>query len=212
MPAFTLGLLGTNKAINREASSLLYGRNRFEFTGTTAAGVSTFLETIGSNNSALIQHILIDSPQFRHLEPGNVALDEEDISLVTSIHSWCPNLSTLTTALHSTNEMEFQIDESDNHNVAREALGLLDALFRVGSSMQVITLMVYKDGPSDYIRRRMETLDWTFTFSEYDEEEFWDSPDRFGSDGFGDCESDYDDGSDDYDIDNDSDFWRRAAD
>jgi hypothetical protein len=58
----------------------------------------------------------------------------------------------------------------------------------------------------------MESHGWTLDIAEYVEEEDWDGSfgdidyDDIGWNGGG---SDYDD---DYDIDNDSDFWRRAGD
>ncbi len=80
-------------------------------------------------------------------------------------------------------------------------------------SLQKIIVEVYKDGPSNYIRRRMESYGWTISIAEYAEEEDFDRSfsdfeyDHYGYDSRGD-----DDDDDNYGIDNDSDFWRRAAD
>jgi hypothetical protein len=68
---------------------------------------------------------------------------------------------------------------------------------------------MYEERSSAHIRRTMENYGWTIKVIEQVEES--------GSDiSFSDIEGDdyhYDyDGSDDYDIDDDSDFWRRAAD
>ena len=69
---------------------------------------------------------------------------------------------------------------------------------------------MYEDGPSDHIRRNMESHGWTISFAEYMEEENFDrSFSDFEHDDYG-YVGDGDD--DNYDLDNDSDSWRRAAD
>ena len=95
-----------------------------------------------------------------------------------------------------------------------EALKLVDIHFRVISSLQEIIVEVYEDGPSDHIRRKMESHGWTISIAEYVEEEDLDRNfSDFEDDDYG-YDSGGDDGDDDdnYDIDNDSDFWRRVAD
>jgi len=109
--------------------------------------------------------------------------------------------------------MELRLDDLDNPKIVTEALKLVDTRFRAISSLQEIIVEVYEDGPSDHIRRRMKSHGWTISTTEYVEEEDWsrsfsdfDYDDySYGGDSGGD---DYDD----YDIDNDSDFWRRAGD
>jgi len=208
----TPGLLRANKTIHREASSLLYAQNRFDFTMATPEDVASFLRTIGNNNADCIRHICVDFPSLCDLEPGNVTLEEGSDSILENIQSGCANLRTLTTSLSSTHAMELRLDALDNHKIVTEALTLVNTRFRAVSSLQDIIVEVYEDGPSDYIRRKIENHGWTVNTTEYVEE--------WGSDrSFGDFEDDWDydygyDGGDDdaYDIDNDSDFWRRAAD
>lgn len=208
----TPGLLRVNKTVHREASSLFYAQNRFDFTMATADDVASFLETIGYNNAGCIQHLYLNFPNFRYLDPGDVTLEEGSISVLASIQSSCTNLKTLTTSLYSTNAMELRLDGLDNPKIVIEALKLVDTSFRAILSLQEIIVEVYDDGPSGYIRRKMESHGWTISATEYVEEWATDGP-------FSDIEVDwdydygYDDYSDnDYDIDNDSDFWRRAAD
>jgi hypothetical protein len=89
---------------------------------------------------------------------------------------------------------------------------LVNTRFRAISSLQDIIVEVYEDGPSNYIRRKMEIQGWTIRTTKYVEE--WGS-DRSRGDFEYDWDYDYDysdDGDDAYDIDNDSDFWRRAGD
>lgn len=209
----TPGLLRANKAVHREASSLFYAQNRFDFTKGTLEDVASFLEQIGSNNAAYIRHICVDFPRFLYLDPSDVTLEEESVGILANIQSGCANLSTLTTSLYSTNAMELRLDNLDNPKIVTEALKLVDTHFRAISSLQEIIVEVYEDGPSDHIRRRMKSHGWTISTTEYVEEEDWsrsfsdfDYDDySYGGDSGGD---DYDD----YDIDNDSDFWRRAGD
>ena len=82
--------------------------------------------------------------------------------------------------------------------------------FRAISFPQDIMVKVYEDGPSDHIRRKMESHGWTISVAEYMEEKNFDrsfSDSEYDDYGY---DSDGDDGN--YDIDNYSNFWRRAAD
>lgn len=208
----TPGLLYANKTVHREASSLLYAQNRFDFATATPEDLASFLRTIGDNNANCIRHICVDFPSLRNLEPGNVSLEEGSDGILANIQSACANLRTLTTSLSSTHAMELKLDALDNPNIVTEALTLVNTRFRAISSLQDIIVEVYDDSASGYIRRKMENHGWTVSTTEY--------VDEWGSDrSLGDFEDDwdhdygYDDDDDDaYDIDNDSDFWRRAAD
>ncbi|KAH8774772.1 hypothetical protein F5883DRAFT_412127 [Diaporthe sp. PMI_573] len=207
---FTPGLLRANKVVNGEASPLFYGQNRFTLIRTTPKEVALFLEQIGCENAGYIRHILIDFPKFLYLDPGDITLEEDSVSILASIRNNCANLSTLTTSLYSTNAMEFRLDNLEHHTVANEALKLVDTHFRAIPSLQEIILEVYEDGPNGHIRGRMKSHGWTLSTTEYVEEEDWGRNfSDFDDDdyGYGD-EDDYDN----YDIDDDSDFWRRAAD
>jgi hypothetical protein len=204
------GLLRTNKTVHHEASSLLYAQNRFDFTTATSEDVASFLQTIGRDNADCIRHVCVNFPYLHDLEPGNVTLGESSDGILAIIQSGCANLRTLTTSLFSTNAMELRLDALDNPKIVTDALKLVNTCFRAISSLQEIIVEVYEDGPSGYIRRKMESYGWTVGATEYVEE--------WGTDrSLGDTEDDWDhdygyDDDDDYDIDNDSDFWRRAGD
>lgn len=97
-----------------------------------------------------------------------------------------------------------------------KALRLVNAHFRAISSLKKVVVEVYEDDPRDHIRRNYESHGWTVSThtTEYLEENDFNRS-------FSDCEyndNDYDDGGDNddddksYDIENDSDFWRRACD
>ena len=206
----TPGLLRANKTVHREASSLFYAQNRFDFTMGTPEDVASFLGQIGRNNADYIRHICVDFPKFLYLDPGGVTLEDDSVGILANIQSGCANLSTLTTSLYSTNAMELRLDALDNPKVMTEALKLVDTHFRAISSLQEIIIEVYEEGPSDHIRRKIESHGWTISIKEYVEEEAFDRSfsdfeyDDYGCDGGGD--------NNNYDIDNDSDFWRRAGD
>lgn len=208
----TPGLLRVNKAFHCEASAMLYAQNRFDFDSEIRGTVAQFLGQIGQANAGSMQHIIIEFPRFQNLKSGDVSLDDDGFGILTDIQNSCINLSTLTTSLYSTNAMELQLDSLDNPKAAAEALELVNTHFRAISSLQEIIVKVYQDGPSDYLRKKMESHAWTISTTEHVEEEqseemFNDFEfDRYGSD------ADEDDYEDDYDIDNDSDFWRRAGD
>lgn len=70
--------------------------------------------------------------------------------------------------------MELRLDALDNPKVVTEALKLVNTHFRAISFLQEIIVEVYKDGPSNYIRRKMESHGWTISVTEYMEEENFD--------------------------------------
>jgi hypothetical protein len=208
----TTGLLRVNRTVHLEASSIFYGQNRFDFTSVTPDDVTSFLEQIGSINAGHIRHVIIEFPRFLYIDPGDITLEDDSVGILENVQRGCANLSLLTTSLYSTNSMELRLDNLDNHNLATEALKLIDTRFRDLPSIQDIIVEVFEDGPNDHIRRTMERNGWTISTTENaEEEEDWGRSfsdlDEF------DYDYEYDtDRGDDYDIDNDSDFWRRAAD
>lgn len=99
--------------------------------------------------------------------------------------------------------MALRLDGLDDPEVVTEALKLVNTRFRAISSLQEIIVEVYEDGPSDCLRRKMESHGWTISTTENVEEEDFEHDD-YGYDSGGDDDDDVDD--DDYDIDSDSDF------
>ncbi|KPA37432.1 hypothetical protein FLAG1_09755 [Fusarium langsethiae] len=214
-PQISTGLFRVTKTVHREASLLFYSQNRFDFVGCDTEKLSSFLRQIGTRNASSIRHIVIDFPEFLYLDPGDVTIEEESVSILGNILSSCTGLSTLRTALDSTSNMELRLDNLDHFKVATEALYLVNTHFRAIPSLTEIVLEVYEDGPSDCLRRRMESHGWVLSKNAFVEEEHWDiglsdvDSDDYGY-GYGYDNNSY--GDDEYDIDNDSDFWRRAAD
>jgi hypothetical protein len=214
--ALTPGLLRANKTVHLEASSMLHAQNRFDFAMCTSEDVISFLKQIGRNNASYILYICVDFPKFHYLNLHDVTLEDDSVCILAKIQGDCTKLGTLTTSLHSTNAMEVKLDALDHPKIVAEALALVNARFRAISSLQEIIVEVYEDGPSGYIQREMKNHRWAISATEYVKESDFDRS-------FSDIEDDdyrygddyryYDGGGgDDYDIDDDSDFWRRVGD
>ncbi|KAM0270860.1 hypothetical protein ACHAQH_009286 [Verticillium albo-atrum] len=213
---YTPALLRLNKTIHREASSVLYGQNCFDFSDSDPSEAESFFEQIGTTNASYIKHVMIIFPRFLHLESGNVTLEDESVDMLAHVRNACVNLSSITTSLFSTDSMELELDGLENYNIAREAIQLVDASFRAISPLRDVILELYDINPSDHIRDMMRSHAWILRTTECIEgiRDFDDDSDYHPR-----CYSEYDDYNDycddeddDYDIDNDSDFWRRAAD
>ncbi|KAF2441479.1 hypothetical protein P171DRAFT_487940 [Karstenula rhodostoma CBS 690.94] len=213
--AITTGLLLANKTVSREAISILYAQNHFNFTDCDLNRISSFIHKIGQDNANFIRHIVLDFPSFSSLDLHHFALHDESTRILDTIRERCSNLRTMTTSLYSTSDMVVELDDLDCPKTVTEAFTLVDSRFRAFSALEKVIVEVYKDGASDYIRKEMEKIGWTVSETEQLVElgvEF-----DFDWDGnLGDSDGDYsleDYGYDDeYDIDNDSDFWRRAGD
>lgn len=203
----TPNLLSTNKTILRETSPLLYGKNCFDLTTWNSEMIPQFYDAIGFVNASHIQGIRINFPEFRELK-DQVSLQEDSLHTLEKIQSYCTNLKSLTTN-PTIDIMECQRNSFDSPAKCCRALALVAAQLRRITSLQEIVVEVYEADPSSDIQKTMHSHGWTLKLVEPVEHEEWDD-DR----GWDDIEDDdyYDDDDEDYDIDNDSDFWRRAAD
>ncbi|KAJ4305725.1 hypothetical protein N0V90_001256 [Kalmusia sp. IMI 367209] len=210
----TSGLFRVNKAVHRESTSLFYSHNRFDFTVNSFEEMDAFFRQIGDTNAHYIQHICLEFPMFVHRAAEDVAIEADDARYFNKLRQHCSGLSTLTTSVSSTSLAESRLGALDSPELVVRVLKLVDELFKSFSSLHEVIVEVYEDGRSDLVRREMEVLGWTVRTTEHfedtgserrfddsDESDLWDGYDR--SDGY----DDYD-----YDIDNDSDFWRRAGD
>jgi hypothetical protein len=201
-------LLYTNKQIYHESVSVLYGQNSFDLAGYDFELLARFLNQIGRNNAYYIQCIWINFPRIRDIE-DEVTLEDDSSQILTKIQSDCTALKTLKFTPFTTNAMELELDVIESPKIVTSALSMINARFMGIASLKEVTLEVYEDAPSLDTRERMESLGWTLNVVEQEEEEEWDY-DRFS--GFGDDNYDDEYSEQEYDIDDDSDFWRRAAD
>ena len=152
-------LLHVNKDIHREASSLFYAQNRFDFTACTSEQVASFLRQIGPKNAGYIQHVHVGSSDFPHLAPDNIAFKDDSLGTLAIIRSGCANLSTLTISMTRIHGMKL-CEALDNPKFGIEAMNLINTHIRAISSLQQIIIEVYRGGLSDYIRREMENQGW----------------------------------------------------
>jgi hypothetical protein len=209
----SLGLLRVNKAIHREASPLFYGLNTFDFTSYDRDDLDSFFKQI-DHNATLIKSIVINFPEFNDLSVGNVNFADHDTAIHKTIHGHCTNLSKIITTLVTTNAAELQLDALDHYKLATEALNTVDHHFHEILSIREVVVVAYEQEPNGYIRQEMKRLGWKIMTV----------PHGSDSEGAISDRNDYDDdfhdgysgdnysGDDEYDVDNDSDFWRRAAD
>ena len=215
-PQLTPELLRVNKTIHREASSIFYSGNHFDLTADTPEQVALFFAQIGKKNADCIRHVLVKFPEILRGERDEVILDKDDVGILAKIQSSCANVTALTVSPYSTEAMGSMIEEQKEPKVVTEALELVNTHFRAISSLQEIIIEMYEKGPSDHIQKEMEGCGWKIRILQYAELEVGEDWDTHWSDREDDIHSydddDDDDVNDDYDIDNDSDFWRRAAD
>ncbi|KAI1149434.1 hypothetical protein F4825DRAFT_430440 [Nemania diffusa] len=187
----TPGLLRVSKAVHREASSLFYGNNHFNLSYGLPRQAIFFLKRIGSN-AAYIRHLAITFPDFFCLDPGDVTLDKDSVSVLATIKRRCTNLNSLTTALYWTTNIDHRIDWPDSHKIADEPLELVDAHFRAITSLQEINLAVYEHLQSDQLRQITKCHGWTIsTLQPVEEDRGWRFRDFIDRGDFGD--NNYDD-------------------
>ncbi|KAK3293316.1 uncharacterized protein B0H64DRAFT_210248 [Chaetomium fimeti] len=201
----TTGLLRANQLIYREASSVLYGRNCFNFVLAEPDQLASFFKQIGPNNASYIQHVSIQFPQFLYLNPEDVAFQDRTIKILADIQKSCVNLRALTTSL-GYSLAALTPDLPGYRGVIVKALELVNAFFRANPSLRDINVHVYNDGPSDYIKTVMERCGWTVSITEREEgwEEEWEEEIRYVGYDYGDhYSSGYEYGFDEDDYDSD---------
>jgi hypothetical protein len=175
-------ILLANKRTHREASTLLYSRNRFRL---DKGFLTLFLDQIGPQNASFLRHICIAFPAFDDYHVESVTLKEDSIRTLECIRDNCTNLATLETSLRfrTINIMESAIDAPDSPRAA--TLALVDARFKAISSLKEIIVNVYDEPISCDLREEMHGCGWTIegTWEEsesvgsYDEEDdyWWDN-------------------------------------
>ena len=206
-----IGLFCTSKEISRESMPFFYSQNCFDFTIRASEDITSYLDVIGSRNAGMIESLYMDCPDFELLDPNVVVLDDIDQKFLTRVQSYCPRLKKITLSITS---MSFISDRLDNVNSVRKVLELFDNHLRAFTSLQDINIEVYEDGLNDCVKAEMICRGWNISIKQKTEEyEFREySSDYGGSIGWDRSDYDHSKDADEYDIDNDSDFWRRAND
>jgi hypothetical protein len=165
-------LLRANKRVHREASPLLYSSNHFIFSNlepthrldTKSAFLASFLSQIEHQNASFLRHVCIDFPIFDDYRPGTAVLQEDSSKTLELIRDNCTGIAILETSLRDTFELECADYTVDCSPIAAEALDLLDARFKVISSLEevIVNVHIYDDeGLSDDLRKKMRDCRWT---------------------------------------------------
>lgn len=202
-----ISLLRTNKLIHREASTLFYGQNCFDFTGRSSVCARQFFTIIGASNASCIRHIqikfpLLDDPLLDDPDSYGFALGTASNELLTSIQDACPDLRTITSSIPFTSAGVNRAynDWTDQELVT--ALQVIDTRFRASPHLQEIIL----DGPGTRLgvvfSETAKSLGWRININEALND--WGSDDYYWGEEHGhDFEWDEYDGDS---IDNDSEF------
>ena len=161
----TPGLLRTNKMVHSEASSLLYARNRFEFTFCSCESVASFFEEIGCDNANYIRHVCLNYPKFSTWDRHNPTIESNDIRILTVIQSNCANLSTLTllpffSFFPPLGTLQLGMLRVRDRKAVSEAVAMLGACFRKIRSLQEVIVEVSRAGFNDHVRKEMERHGW----------------------------------------------------
>ncbi|KAH8590388.1 hypothetical protein B0O99DRAFT_634781 [Bisporella sp. PMI_857] len=150
-----IDILLANKMIHREASSVLYGQNRFDLTKCTSEQVSLFVTQIGRHNSSHIRYIHINFPGIRDRGQDDVVFNDDGAMILAVIQLNCTNLHSITTYPDGD-----QLNAIDKPLVIEKALALTNTHFKAISSLRVVVIQVYKNGLSGSIRDTMKSYGW----------------------------------------------------
>ncbi|KAH7386824.1 hypothetical protein DE146DRAFT_184058 [Phaeosphaeria sp. MPI-PUGE-AT-0046c] len=230
-PDFSVEILRTNKTIHEEAASILYGRNRFGLCAIEETELSAFLQSIGPINSLHMRHIRIDFPDVvtQEDEGGSaVVLDSETARIFEKLQVHCGNLRKVTLSRSSTEYQAVSLKGHEFDGLLMEVFDLIESRIRAISArrdghQQVqdseIVIAVEVDAAtvdadaSTHTRLEMARRGWVLDEVEVEKgNDMWDRYEDNSPRMDWDCEDSDDGGASDYDIDNDSDFWRRAGD
>lgn len=148
-------ILLANKMIHREASSVLYGQNRFDLTKCASEQVSLFVTQIGRHNSSHIRYIHINFPGIRDRGQDDVVFNDDSAMILAVIQLNCTNLHSITTYPDGD-----QLNTIDKPLVIEKALALTNTHFKAILSLRVVVIQVYKNGLSGSMRDTMKSYGW----------------------------------------------------
>ncbi|PKY08128.1 hypothetical protein P168DRAFT_314253 [Aspergillus campestris IBT 28561] len=204
-----LSILRTNQKIYKEAKAIFYAQNSFDFTLYSPSMVSRFFDLIGGEGTSYLQHVRMDFPAFRRLDQlpdGSGSPENNSLQILSILQRNCPQLKTIETSLHR------DYDLTSSFMVVVAMLDKTAAQFRTLPSLQKVVVEVFEDEIDEALRQQMERYGWSVKVVNNEEVTGeWDD-DRSCWGDYEDDDRSLDEDVDDYDIDNDSDFWRRAAD
>jgi hypothetical protein len=162
-PSRWLAILLTNRQICHEASVILYGTNHFHLVDTTQQQLGllrSFLDCIGSVNTASLSHLCINFPVLEEVDGqvGEVKLRDDSLGSLKLLREKCTTLSTLEILVHNKCNSVFRRTDGSLH----KALLLIDEQLKAISSLEkIIVRVVACDGvPTTLAKNIMQGLGW----------------------------------------------------
>jgi hypothetical protein len=170
-------VLATNRTIHDEATSVLYGWNRFDLVGILYDSmfrwdlgiqdnlVASFLEQIGQRNASFLNHLYIDFPRAQGKCP-DIALSQGGARMLRLIRDSCTHIETLEIPAGRGIWVEHNLyhDLMDGQGI-QDALSLADEEFKAIKSLKKVILTLrgepYGPGVPFLIRETISNLGWT---------------------------------------------------
>lgn len=171
-------ILAANKTILREASSILYGNNCFDFTlrGRSPYWIQVFFGTIGIINMGYVRSICLDFPRFDY-KNETLTLNDMSLSNLAIIEGFCTRLETVTMTPASISlliawlEYRKMVDSSGSstHDIYGPILAQVDFALRANPTVKHIIAEGHWSADDKFAmkmqrvngRKEMERLGWT---------------------------------------------------
>ncbi|EFX02350.1 hypothetical protein CMQ_2399 [Grosmannia clavigera kw1407] len=151
------GLLFTNRAIRHEASSIFYNQNQFHLLNLYPGQVACFLDNMGSKNAGLIQHIIIEFPEFDNWTSGALVLNDDSVNLINKLKSNCTSLRTITTSLYNAVGWKMAVHERED-DFTINTMKFVDAYWGGIPSLESIVLYTRNCGSDERVKRELGGL------------------------------------------------------
>lgn len=160
-----LGLLYANKQLHHEASTEMYGSNRFNLVDTMRHQyplLKSFIDSIGSVNAGSISRLCISFPAAESIEgqPGTIILRDDDLLSLKLLREKCTELTTLETFVHSNNSNALTKVDEETPQFTRDALLHIDAQLKSMPSLNRIIVRMYSGTPTPSAMDLMHGLGW----------------------------------------------------
>jgi hypothetical protein len=152
-----LEILRANKIIHREASSIFYGENQFDFTYDSSHGSErTILAPLGKagGNAAFIRSILVDFPKLDWPdEPNDMVIRKGSRKFLNQLRNVCPNVSKIVIPVGSTTPWEDMLCMGDAPINYSQVICMINTYFGVFEDLTeftVVALHYVSDGEDFY--------------------------------------------------------------
>jgi hypothetical protein len=166
-PRRWLALLYTNRQISEEASAVLYGANCFSVADLPSprhdGGVlKSFLNRIGSVNSALLSRLCMDFPWTERPDgpSGKIKIMGDSMQRLQLLQKKCSNLKILEMVMQGRHSRILVNENSDDIHFAQELLLEIDAQLKEIASLNKIVLEVHSVTPDAWATEFLKKLGW----------------------------------------------------